>query len=48
MKHNDVFYEVLRKNKPIFEDLAKCCQTDELNVRKVNFVSFIFDFCSDI
>lgn len=35
MKHNDIFYEILKKNKPIFEDLAKCCQTDELNVRKV-------------
>lgn len=35
MKHNDMFYDVLKKNKPIFDSLIKCCQLDELNVRKV-------------
>ena len=34
MKHNDCFYEVLKKNKIIFENLVRCCQTDELNARK--------------
>lgn len=35
MKHNDLFYDVLKKNKVLFESLVKCCQLDELNVRKV-------------
>ena len=34
MKHNDVFYDTLKKNKSIFDQLVRCCQTDELNVRK--------------
>lgn len=38
MKHNDCFYDVLKKNKSIFENLVRCCQTDELNARKVNFL----------
>ena len=36
MKHNEVFYDVLKSNKFIFDGLARCCQTDELNVRKVS------------
>ena len=36
MKHNDSFYDILKKNKLIFENLIKCCQLDEFNVRKVN------------
>ncbi len=39
MKHNDTFYDVLKKHKIIFDNLGKCCQTDELNVRKVSFLS---------
>lgn len=35
MKHNDLFYDVLKKSKTIFENLVKCCQLDEINVRKV-------------
>ena len=35
MKHNDLFYEVLKKNRLIFDSLIKCCQLDEINVRKV-------------
>jgi hypothetical protein len=35
MKHNDLFYDVLKKNRVLFESLVKCCQLDELNVRKV-------------
>lgn len=35
MKHNDQFYDILKKNKNIFENLVRCCQIDELNVRKV-------------
>ena len=34
MKHNDCFYDCLKKNKIIFENLVRCCQTDELNARK--------------
>lgn len=34
MKHNDLFYETIKKNKVIFDQLVRCCQTDELNVRK--------------
>ena len=41
MKHNGAFYEVLKKNKPLFESIARCCQTEELNVRKV-IASFCF------
>lgn len=34
MKHNCVFYEVLKKHKEIYQCLVQCCQLDELNVRK--------------
>jgi hypothetical protein len=34
MRHNDLFYDVLKRNKQIFESLVKCCQIEELNVRK--------------
>ncbi len=47
MKHNDSFYDVLKKNKIMFECLIKCCQSEELNVRKVNqhlfFLKFSFE-----
>lgn len=36
MKHNDTFYESLKKSKEIFHCVVRCCQSDELNVRKVN------------
>ena len=35
MKHNDLFYDIIKKNKLIFDGLIKCCQLDEFNVRKV-------------
>ena len=35
MKHNDLFYESLKRNRQIIESLIKCCQIEELNVRKV-------------
>ena len=35
MRHNGLFYEVLKKNKELFSCMARCCQCDELNVRKV-------------
>ncbi|CAF0816845.1 unnamed protein product, partial [Brachionus calyciflorus] len=34
MKFNDNFYEVLKREKAIFDCLFKCCQLDEINVRK--------------
>ena len=40
MKHNDIFYDILKKNKIIFENLARCCQIDEFNVRKVCVIFF--------
>jgi hypothetical protein len=39
MRHNDSFYEALRDNKAIVDCMLKCCQLDELNVRKVNGVN---------
>ena len=35
MRYNDAFYDVLKKNKQIFDLLVRCSQLDELNVRKV-------------
>ena len=35
MRYNDAFYDVLKKNKSIFDLLVRCSQLDELNVRKV-------------
>ncbi|RNA34071.1 Serine threonine- kinase 36 [Brachionus plicatilis] len=34
MKFNDLFYEVLKKERQIFDCLIKCCQLEEINVRK--------------
>lgn len=34
MKFNDSFYEILKKEKQIFDCLIKCCQLEEINVRK--------------
>jgi len=34
MKHNDIFYESLKNNKSVFEGLIRCCQTEDMNVRK--------------
>jgi fused len=34
MRHNDTFYQVLKKHKEIYQCLVQCCQIDELNVRK--------------
>ena len=42
MKHNDLFYDILKKNKLIFENLIKCCQLDEFNVRKVYCIQILF------
>ena len=41
MRYNDAFYDILKKNKQIFENLVRCCQIDELNVRKVGLVILI-------
>jgi hypothetical protein len=35
MRHNDAFYVAMRENKDLIDCLLKCCQLDELNVRKV-------------
>jgi fused len=34
MKHTPIFYDVLKRNKSIFDNVVQCCQIDELNVRK--------------
>ena len=43
MRHNGLFYDTIKKNKEIFSCLARCCQSDELNVRKVMKVRFILN-----
>lgn len=40
MRYNDAFYDVLKKNKQIFDLLVRCSQLDELNVRKVTILRF--------
>lgn len=34
MKFNDLFYDILKKERQIFDCLIKCCQLEEINVRK--------------
>ena len=43
MRHNGLFYDTIKKNKEIFSCLARCFQSDELNVRKVMKVRFILN-----
>jgi hypothetical protein len=42
MRHNGQFYEALKKNKDIFTSIVRCCQSDELNVRKVKSLGLLY------